>query len=127
MSIINLNPQKSKPQDLEDDPELVPPQHDTLQRRILTFVLMVLGILANLFLQAVWGHLADPLQPIVIGPVSTVGVRLLASICIAGVTFLPIYQRLAQQPTAAWLLAFRAFQMGFFWQAAFSGITQHFS
>lgn len=124
-SIINRNCLKSKHQDHAGNSEQVFSSRDTPTRRIVAFAFLVTGILANLYLPPVKAHFTDPSTPISIGSFSEVCARIFFSLCIAGVTFLPIYQKLSQQPTMDWtVLAISSFQQGFFWNAAFNGVMQ---
>jgi len=126
MPIVKQNRPKIKRQD-RDDLELVLPQGDSQRRRLMAFTFVVLGILANWFWHAAWAFLADQQQPFSIGTLDVVCVRLLLSLCIAALTFLPIYQKLYRLPTEDWVVCFLAFQNGFFWQSAFYGVMQHFN
>jgi hypothetical protein len=75
---------------------------------------------------AAWAYLADPTQPFLASAFHTIPVRLILSLCIAALTFLPVYQKLYHLPTEDWVVCFLAFQYGFFWQSAFYGVMQHF-
>jgi hypothetical protein len=127
MSIVNRNPSKSKRQKemaITLDSEL--PQNDQPGRRILAFVCLVAGILASWFWPAAWAYLADPTQPFLAGTFHTLPVRLLLSLCIAALTFLPVYQKIYRLPSESYIIGLLAFQHGFFWQSAFYGVMQHF-
>ena len=128
MSIIKLSPVKIKQQDqvaYGDDFVILPA--DTLQRRIMIFSFVVVGILAQWCWPIALAYLDDPLQPLPIGNFPTNCVRLLISICIAALIFLSVYEKLYHLPKEDWTAYFRAFQYGFFWQAIFYGLAQTFN
>lgn len=108
------------------DAEITLPQSDPSRRRIWAFSSIVVGILANWFWHAAWAYLADPTQPFFVEPLYTIPVRFLLSLCIAALTFLPVYQKIYRLHTEDWVICFLAFQNGFFWQSAFYGVMQHF-
>lgn len=126
--IIHPKCLKSKHQDPGDGAERVLSSNDTPLRRVVTFAFLVAGILTNLVLPSVKAHFSDPAAPIFVGSFSEGCARIFFSFCIAGVTFLPIYQKLSHQSTTDWtILAISSFQQGFFWQAAYNGVMQDFN
>lgn len=128
MSIVNPKTVKVKrhevttPRNIEN----VVIKNDPPERRVLAFAFIVVGILANWLWSESWRYLADPSQALFSGNYYIILVRLFLSLCIAALTFLPIYERVYRLPAENWVICFIAFQNGFFWQSAFYGVMQHF-
>ena len=101
-------------------------QQESLHRPFWPFTFVVVGILARWFWPAAWAYLADPTQPFFWEALPTFPVRLVLSVCIAALIFLPIYQKIHQLSTETWVICLISFQCGFFWQSLLFSVMQSF-
>ena len=56
----------------------------------------------------------------------TFGVRVVLSLIIALLTFVPVYNKIGQSTSESWVPYTLAFQNGFFWHAAYNTIAKQF-
>ena len=92
--------------------------NESKPKAALLFLLLIAGILAKWFWDIGWTYLRNPEAGLHFGSWTMLAVRLALSIIAAGLTFIPIYNKIGQSTGESWVPYILAFQNGFFWEAA---------
>ena len=91
---------------------------------LVLFGVVLLGILANAVWAAGWEYVRNPSQPLSIGPLKVVFVRVVLSAIAAALTFGTTYTKVAESAAGPVTGYFLAFQSGFFWQSALDAVVK---
>jgi len=91
------------------------------------FGLVVIGILASWFWVVGWAYVSHPDKGWQGGPWAVFGVRIVLSLIVAALTFVPTYNKISQGTAQSFVPYLVAFQNGFFWQSAYDAVAKQFT